>query len=139
MFFTSLISDIFLCAGFSAILFKNRIANAIPLLISGVFILFINVKYEILLAELFYELGEHEKAVKKYEELIKSYEENDQVKISMIKYYSKIENYREMLDLVDSILINEYSGIEVKFNLVVSLITDNELLPDIQESLEQIL
>lgn len=96
-----------------------------------------NVNYQILLAELFFELGENEKAEKKYKELLLNYAKDDKIYISMIRFYQQNEDYDEMIKLLDSVLLNDYSGIEAKFKIIVSLISDPEILPEIEKSLKE--
>ena len=94
-----------------------------------------NVNYQILLAELFYEQGEKEKAEKKYKELLKNFPGDDQVYLSIIRFHMANQEYIEMMKVVDSVIFDDNSRVETKFNLVVYLISDKELLSNIQELL----
>lgn len=92
-----------------------------------------NVSYQILLAELYYEKGENEKARKKYKELLNNFPEDDRISLSIIRYHMVNEEYEEMMRVVDSVILGDNSGMEVKFNLVVSMISDQKLLNNIQK------
>jgi len=94
-----------------------------------------NVNYKILLAELFYEQGKNEKAENIYIKLLNNFPGNDLVYLSAIKFHMVNMNYTEMIRMVDTVIFRDNSEMELKFNLVVSLISDQELLPKIQELL----
>ena len=94
-----------------------------------------NVSYQILLAELYYEKGENEKAGEKYKELLDNFPEDDRINLSIIRYHMINGEYEEMIRVVDSVILGDNSGMEVKFNLVVSMISDPELLKNIQKLL----
>ena len=94
-----------------------------------------NVDYQILLAELFYEQGENEKAGKKYKKLLIDFPGIDKVYLSIIRFQMVNQEYSEMIRMVDSVILGNNSEMEIKFNLVVSLISDQELLPMIKEEL----
>lgn len=94
-----------------------------------------NVNYQILLAEIFNEQGESEKAGRKFQELLNNFPGNDQVYLSIIQFHRVNQKYMEMIRMVDSVILGDNSRMEVKFKLVVSLISDQELLPNIQDLL----
>ena len=94
-----------------------------------------NVSYQILLAELYYEKGENEKAERKYKELLSNFPEDDRINLSIIRYHVVNKEYEEMMRVMDSVILGDNSEMELKFNLIVSLISDQMLLESIKDLL----
>ncbi|MEA1899015.1 MAG: tetratricopeptide repeat protein [Bacteroidota bacterium] len=95
-----------------------------------------NLSYQILSAELLYEQGEKDKAIRKYDELLNNFPDKDQVNMSIIRFHMVNKEYDNMMRVVDSVILGDNSGMEIKFNLVVSLISDEELFPNIKNKLD---
>jgi len=65
------------------------------------------LKYNLVYAELMYELGEEDEARKKYNDLLLKFSGNEQLRLSMVQYYIRNEDYNKLLSLVDTILLDD--------------------------------
>ncbi len=94
-----------------------------------------NLSYKLMYVEMLAESGETERAREEYNNLIERYSENEELKISRMKFYIITKEYNKLMSLTDSLLLNDDTRIETKFDIVVYLFSDPLLLAEIKDSL----
>ena len=90
------------------------------------------ILYKEVLAEIYTEKGDIEKARDVYDELLKNDRDDPQVQLSVADFMISEKNYNELLNLLNIILMNDKVQRENKISLVARIIE----LPDLSDELQ---
>jgi tetratricopeptide (TPR) repeat protein len=84
--------------------------------------------YTGLLAEMYRDKGDFGKAAEIYEKLLSENPDDTRVLHSLVGFFRKENNYRELFGLMNSIAMKEGMSVEEKVNLFASLLDDQEVV-----------
>lgn len=95
--------------------------------------------YTGLLAEMYRDKGDFEKAARIYDKLLTENPDDKRVLHSLLEFFRKENNYRELFSLLHSIAMKEEVAVEEKVDLFVSLLDDKEIIKNYSGEFEMTL
>jgi predicted Zn-dependent protease len=90
------------------------------------------ILYTGLLAELYKDKGDKEKATEVYKQLIQRNPDNPQVQLSLCDFLISEKNYEDLFDLLNSVILNDKVNHDDKISLLARIIS----IPDLGRTLE---
>jgi Tfp pilus assembly protein PilF len=94
-----------------------------------------NILYKGLLAEVCSGLGEKDKALATYNEMMEAEPENPQVQMSLADFLTGEKMYEELFSLLNTIVLNDKIRPDIKIQFFAHLLEDKELVADYQNKL----
>jgi tetratricopeptide (TPR) repeat protein len=92
--------------------------------------------YRGLLAEMYRDKGDFEKAALIYGELIEENPNDSRVLYSLVDFFRKDNNYRDLFGLMNAIALNEIIPVEEKVNIYAGLLEDEEIIKNFSNEYE---
>lgn len=92
--------------------------------------------YTGLLAEMYRDKGDFDKAAQIYEKLLSENPNDTRVLNSLVEFFRKENNYRELFGLMNSIALKEEMEVEEKVNLFAALLEDQEVIKNFSAEYE---
>lgn len=94
------------------------------------------VLYPGLLAEIYGDKGEREKALETYNKLLEENPDNSQVQLSLVDFLRKDKQYGELAGFLNTVMINTNIDKSTKVSIFMSLLEDSTLVRTYSSSLE---
>ena len=92
--------------------------------------------YTGLLAEMYRDKGDFDKAAQIYDRLLSENPDDTRVLYSLVEFFRKENNYRELFGMMNSIALKEEIPVEEKVNIFAALLDDKEILKNFSAEYE---
>lgn len=94
-----------------------------------------DIRYNGILAEIYKEKGEDQKAMNLYDTLLEKNSDNPQIQVSFCDFLISVKNYEDMFSLLNKIILNNKVEREIKISLIGKIIEIPDIYKDWGEKL----